>query len=444
MRPAFKLFNIPIVIGIDFFILVFFLAIQRITVPAAFISWIAVVFVSILVHELGHAFVFKSFGFSPMIRFYSFGGLTCVKAGATVKPWQELVVSLAGPLSGLALGGICYLIFPFFPRSEITQIVFGDIFWVNIGWSLLNLLPLYPLDGGHVANVIIRKIFKKRGEIVFYCFSMAVAAACAVFGLFYQQYWIAILAAFLFGNNLLAFRNLLSTGKDKELEPEMNGLYSLVKQGKYEAAVTAADGLAGKAVTPTVKNRAVTLGCWALYKMGENEEALKRLESMTGSKVPDKFLYGILLHENGRFDEAKDHLLQAFVSRLDNDSASYLVENLIKLEDYATLYNTIRMYPGAKLDRALYQSISSALHDKGHYREAAEISELQYTKFRGSAAAYNSACSKSRMNDKKAAFRWLRIAVEEGWVDRNKMENDPDLAGLKEDERFTEIIRLLQ
>src|SRR5689334_12648737 len=65
--------------------------------------WTAVVLVSILVHELGHALVGRRFGASPSIRLHAFGGVTFLP-GPHLTRAQNTFVSAAGPLAGLLLG----------------------------------------------------------------------------------------------------------------------------------------------------------------------------------------------------------------------------------------------------------------------------------------------------------------------------------------------------
>jgi len=66
--------------------------------------WIAVVFVSVLVHELGHAVVALTFGGRPEIRLEGFGGVTFPRLPQPPPAWKQVVLSVAGPVAGLGLG----------------------------------------------------------------------------------------------------------------------------------------------------------------------------------------------------------------------------------------------------------------------------------------------------------------------------------------------------
>jgi hypothetical protein len=69
-------------------------------------EWIVLGGLSIAVHELGHAFPFRAFGVAPRIRLHGWGGET---HGATLTPARDVVVSAAGPLTGLAIDGVVWL-----------------------------------------------------------------------------------------------------------------------------------------------------------------------------------------------------------------------------------------------------------------------------------------------------------------------------------------------
>src|SRR5262245_48886791 len=66
--------------------------------------WVAVCFVSILVHELGHALVIGRFGGTPSIVLYPGGGLTY--GDKSTRTGQRVVVSLAGPAAGFVFAGV--------------------------------------------------------------------------------------------------------------------------------------------------------------------------------------------------------------------------------------------------------------------------------------------------------------------------------------------------
>lgn len=81
------------------------------------------------------------------------GGLAHWPPGASPSARQALIVTAAGPLAGLLLGAIVWSISRSAgPLPNLARIAFGWVVWVNVAWSLFNLLPLLPLDGGNLLD----------------------------------------------------------------------------------------------------------------------------------------------------------------------------------------------------------------------------------------------------------------------------------------------------
>jgi stage IV sporulation protein FB len=118
--------------------------------------WVAVVFVSILVHELGHALAFRWYGADSAVVLYAFGGLAIPSHNISGR-WRRIAVALAGPFAGFALCGIVYgsneaLGWVLAARSPELASFYGMLVFVNLVWGIMNLLPVYPLDGGQVCR----------------------------------------------------------------------------------------------------------------------------------------------------------------------------------------------------------------------------------------------------------------------------------------------------
>lgn len=150
--------------------------------------WTSILFVSILVHELGHALMARAFGWPPHIVMYYFGGLAYYTPHSGYTPTRSVLISLAGPGAGFVLYGatvgVEYLVFqrdPFPP--PVLQYVFIQMEFVNLWWGLVNLLPVYPLDGGRVAEQVCKKIAPYRG--MEYTFKLGIIAAVGAAMAFY-------------------------------------------------------------------------------------------------------------------------------------------------------------------------------------------------------------------------------------------------------------------
>jgi Zn-dependent protease len=195
------------------------------------LSWVVAIFVSILIHELGHAFAMRRYGQGSQIILHFAGGLTVPEsiswgsgyASVATTPNQQIFISLAGPFSGFlfaglilavsaALGGTIvpnyifgFIPFPLvmFPTGwEILGSFFISLLWVNIFWGFINLMPVNPLDGGNVTRYILIQTDPMNGVRTSLLVSTATAALLAIGGLILLR---STYMAFLFG--LLAFQS---------------------------------------------------------------------------------------------------------------------------------------------------------------------------------------------------------------------------------------------
>ncbi|AXT84940.1 hypothetical protein C6I20_06890 [Aeromicrobium sp. A1-2] len=110
-------------------------------------------YVSVLIHEIAHVLVARRFGMRVhSVTLHLLGGETLIE-GESRTPWQELAVSIAGPLASLAIGGASFAIEP--SLSGTASDVVYAVAQVNILVAIFNMLPGLPLDGGRVFRAII-------------------------------------------------------------------------------------------------------------------------------------------------------------------------------------------------------------------------------------------------------------------------------------------------
>ena len=107
----FRVFGIPVRVHPLFWIVTLFLglAAARRPIRCETLIWVAVVFVSILVHELGHALMQRYFGGHPWITLYGFGGLASCN-DCDRSPRSQILISLAGPVAGFLLAASSSLV----------------------------------------------------------------------------------------------------------------------------------------------------------------------------------------------------------------------------------------------------------------------------------------------------------------------------------------------
>jgi Zn-dependent protease len=153
-----------------------------------FAFWMIAVTVCVLLSGLGQALVGRLFGLRGWIVLDGFGGrLTGLEALPTCR--RRVTVLLAGPLVPFALvAGIWVLTDAIpFPETLIewgwqTPVATGVAILVriNLGWGLLNVLPLWPLAGGRIASDVGETLWGQRGRTAAVGLSLGVTGALTV------------------------------------------------------------------------------------------------------------------------------------------------------------------------------------------------------------------------------------------------------------------------
>ncbi|MGL6225035.1 MAG: site-2 protease family protein [Thermoguttaceae bacterium] len=187
------------------------------------LCWVASAFFVILLHELGHALILsRVFGARTWIVFYGMGGLTAHDyhyRKRTPNALGEILISIMGPVSGFLLAGFIlglllalgmnvqfhlvqfanFIPFPLividpesFARTlpflsktllVLLYLLINDMIYISVFWGLLNLLPIYPLDGGHIAREMFCLFNRKTGILNSLWLSTFFSGAIAVISL---------------------------------------------------------------------------------------------------------------------------------------------------------------------------------------------------------------------------------------------------------------------
>ena len=107
----------------------------------------------VMIHELGHFFAMKFFRYNDLgIFFIPLLGAYVSGTKREVSQKQSAIILLAGPLPGIIVGSMLYLLWQKNPELELAGISFHTISLSFIFLNLINLLPVYPLDGGQILN----------------------------------------------------------------------------------------------------------------------------------------------------------------------------------------------------------------------------------------------------------------------------------------------------
>lgn len=184
----FQLLRFPVRVTVWFWLVMALLGDWTLRMGAQFlILWVICGFVSILVHELGHALAYRWFGRWSDITLMAFGGLT-TPDGVPYERWKRIVVSLAGPGFGFGMVGLILVVRFGLSAAGLSPpqalaVTLGFLYWQNLFWSLFNLLPIWPLDGGRVCRELCQASSARNPDALAFGIGFFTAAGLAVVGL---------------------------------------------------------------------------------------------------------------------------------------------------------------------------------------------------------------------------------------------------------------------
>lgn len=148
----------------------------------ALLLWVVAVFLSILLHEFGHIWMGKVFGTDGYIVLHGMGGLA-IGSNQVYSWWKRIAVSAAGPAIQLALWGALLGLIEagvFRGVGRVVGFLLVILLQINLAWPILNLLPIWPLDGGQITREVCARVSANKGVEVSLWVSLVVCAALAV------------------------------------------------------------------------------------------------------------------------------------------------------------------------------------------------------------------------------------------------------------------------
>lgn len=171
--------------------------------------WIPVIFLSVLIHELAHAGAIAALGFgSSQVILGGMGGATFNQRRA--RPWQDMVISVAGPASSFALAFAVNILmnrFAVMQQDAMLRVLMPLLFIANIFWGLFNLIPVAPLDGGHAVRNFFRMFLAEaQAFVVSIWIAFVVGGAIALYAAVRGQFFIALFVGWFIYQNYQAWQ----------------------------------------------------------------------------------------------------------------------------------------------------------------------------------------------------------------------------------------------
>lgn len=264
--------------------------------------WVVIIFVSVLVHELGHATMALIFKQKPKIELIAMGGLTSYH-GKKLKYYQQFLIVLNGPLFGVGLFVLATFVLWLHVFQNPTIVASIKIFQVvNIFWSIVNLLPVLPLDGGQLMRIALEGFFGVKGFKLSFLIGFVIAGIIALGSFVIRNYLMGalfFLFAFQSFDMYRRTRNITKADIDQKFTDELQKAQRFIEQGNKEEAEKLLLDLRNRTHEGLIYNQATHVLALLAFEKKETNKAYEYLLSIK-DKLTDE---DICLMHNLAFEE---------------------------------------------------------------------------------------------------------------------------------------------
>lgn len=240
------------------------------------VIWIFVILVSVIVHELGHASTALFFGLKPRIELVALGGLT-FHQGDRLPFWKQFLIVFNGPLFGFFL----FLLASFLLKvPAFSTGIVGNIctlfYWVNLIWTVLNLVPVMPLDGGQLLRIGFEAFFGAKGMRYSLVVGMVIAGGLSLTFFLFEQFLIGalfFLFAFQSWDLFRRLRHLSDEDRKGELKKMLEEAERDFQEGRKDKALFAFERICHESKEGMIHMVATQYLAFLKYDLGKSKEA---------------------------------------------------------------------------------------------------------------------------------------------------------------------------
>lgn len=441
-----RMFGYDVEITAGFFLTVVLFAVMGNGQPdlASILLLLVVLFVSVLFHEFGHALAFRAFGVQSSIRLHFMGGATIPNVVLPLSRPKLVFVSFAGPLAGFVLAAVC---FGLTQLNIVTHPGFSllvrYLLAANIVWSGFNLIPVLPLDGGHILE---HTLGPKRFRITL-GISALVGTALAIYfatsGMFFATYIFGTSAfqAFTHLRNVTtAVRAAPSAAAQTAARDLDEGSVKVLREASaalleedFDKAISLAGQVLERAKSGSrAAAEASNVQAWALLGKGDLDAAAEIVARLSRANAADPALMGAVALARGDFQTAKNVLEAArFSGDRRKEVFGPLIQALLGLGDAARAAAlALDCFDGLNTEDA--RTIAELSAKAGQHHWSAKLYEAAFKRDRDPEDAFNAARMFARAADQRRAVDLIKIAVGAGFADVKRVYADEALVGIDE------------
>ena len=439
-RAHFRLFGIPIRVEPFFFIVVALFGIRLEPLWLVF-AWVILAFISVLVHELGHALTYRLLGQRSAIVLHGFGGFTVPAGGGRQvlsKP-KSVFVSISCALAQLLLLGIParLLADSQMGQDELVRWAVGGLgfswwpiaYWmgiVSIWWAIFNLLPIRPLDGGHVAETLFG--FQTACKL-------SIGAAIIAGFITFRSTSFGFIGLIYFG--LFAFLNYRDLRDDQQTgtfdvdAPDAAGRgggRGTRRRSRANLAVVAGRE-AIPDLTPRLPMAEAETRAWNALRSGDGGRAASIMRQ--AGDGGNRFLRASIALVTGPVEMSDDLFEAAY--RAEPAGPPNLVPATLLADSCRAVPVAARLVASGRQGVEAASGLQTHLHYAERFRAAAEVGEQVFAARPQSPAqtAFEVACSWARAGNPDEALRWVEAAVDAGFRAPGLLDGEPDLAPVR-------------
>lgn len=390
-------------------------------------GWMVIIFVSVLAHELGHALASMGYGFAPKITLAWLGGHT--ETGMAMDtPWfRRVAITLAGPFAGLLAGVVAGVFAWFLDAPPFVEYLLWGALGANIFWAILNLLPVTPLDGSHVAQAVLMRVLGRKGFVVAHGIGLVLGGLLAIF--FIRSG--SIIAAFIFGMGAVDAWRMISAYRRGEVVGTPEATHALGALDRAQDAIKAGDldtahREASSALMPqapkALHSHAHQLLGWIALRRGDGRRALEHFSQVTHTKLerePMATAYSLA----GDDAQAATLWELAYRERKTDQAAEAWAGSLVLAGD------DTRVAGISPADAQL--AASRIAFRRKQFELSAQLAERSLETSPSDQAAYDAACAYAQLGETERAFALLDRARQLGFSDVDHAAKDPDLGPLR-------------
>lgn len=232
--------RIPISIYPVFWLLVVMIGWLNSNTIEGTLIWGIIILFSVLIHEYGHALTAVAFGQKAEINLVGLGGVT-KREGPDLSRPKEFLIVLNGPVAGFLLCLAAYVLSETFRFSNPSlSYALQVTFQVNLFWTILNLLPVLPLDGGHLLRILLEALFGFGGTRAALAIGILLGGFFAVFFFLYGQILIGALFAVMAFESYRAWaeaRSITAEDRDEALQNTLREGMDAFRLGRPDEAL---------------------------------------------------------------------------------------------------------------------------------------------------------------------------------------------------------------